>query len=239
MLNRLCLSLILVAAIPLPQAWAQEKVDLELILMCDGSGSIDGAEFRLQRGGYAKALRDPQVLSAIQNGFLGRIALTYVEWSGPYLQVPIVPWMAIRDAADINAFAARLERVPRQLYGGGTAPGSAILYAAQSLLTNDFEGKRLVIDISGDGPDTSGVASPFARDQAVAQGVVINGLPILNDVPNLDVFFRNQVIGGQGAFLVVAKDFDDIHDAVRMKLLREIASVAPDDATPAAELASR
>ncbi|HSR55259.1 MAG TPA: DUF1194 domain-containing protein, partial [Alphaproteobacteria bacterium] len=106
-------------------AQALEKVDLELILLVDGSGSVDDNEFILQRMGYARALRNPRVLSAIRNGPLGRIALTYVEWSGPALKVPIVPWTVISDAVGIEAFAQKLEKVPRQLYGGGTALGDA------------------------------------------------------------------------------------------------------------------
>ena len=109
---------------------AQVKVDLELILMADGSGSIDNEEFLLQRHGYARALRDPRVIDAIRYGRLGRIALSYVEWSGPDLHVPIVPWTMIRTEADIAAFAEVLVQRPRELYGGGTAIGDAILYGA-------------------------------------------------------------------------------------------------------------
>ncbi len=207
------------------------KVDVELILMADGSGSVDDQEFTLQRGGYAKALRHPSVFEAIRGGFLGQVALSYVEWSGPYLQVPIVPWTLIRNQQDLEQFAFLLETKPRELYGGGTAPGNAILYGAESLLTNEFSGRRRVIDISGDGPDRNGIPSAFGRDQAVAQGITINGLPILLDFPGLDVFFRENVIGGRGAFVIAATSFEDFYDAVRKKLILEIAS-DPREAAP-------
>ena len=216
-------------------AVAQEKVDIELILMADGSGSIDTYEFRLQRGGYATALRDPNVIEAIKNGFYGQIAISYVEWSGPALQVPIVPWMIVKDETDIDVVASLLEKTPRQLHGGGTTPGNAILYGVRSLLANQFEGKRMVIDVSGDGPDMGGYPSARARDQAVAQGITINGLPILNDFPRLDVFFKENIIGGRDSFSITANDFEDFFDAVRMKLIREISGLPGDREIQAAQ----
>ena len=206
-----------------PPATAQVKVDLELILMADGSGSIDDEEFLLQRHGYAHALRDPRVIDAIRYGPLGRIALSYVEWSGATLHVPIVPWTMIRTEADIAAFAAVLERRPRELYGGGTAIGDAILHGAHSLGTNSFEGRRLVIDVSGDGPDKDGLPAAIGRDQAVARGITVNGLPILEGFLWLDEFFTDNVIGGPGAFSIPARGFRDIYIAIRKKLIREIA----------------
>jgi len=134
-------------------------VDLELILMADGSGSVNDQEFILQRYGYAKALRDPAIIRAINGGILGQIALSYVEWSGPDLKVPIVNWTVIRTKSDINSFAKKLEDHPRELYGGGTAVGDAIVYGAESILGNVYDGTRRVIDISGDGPDRNGMAA--------------------------------------------------------------------------------
>jgi hypothetical protein len=236
LLARIGLVVILALSLVAPVA-AQEpasgdvKVDVELILMADGSGSIDDPEFDLQRGGYAKALRDPSVFEAIRGGFLGKIALSYVEWSGPYLQVPIIPWTLIGNGQDLEQFAVLLETKPRELYGGGTAPGNAILYCAESLLTNEFNGRRRVIDISGDGPDRNGIPSAFGRDQAVAQGITINGLPILLDFPGLDIFSRENVIGGRGAFVIAATSFEDFYDAVRKKLILEIAG-NPRNAAP-------
>ena len=206
-----------------PTATAQMKVDLELILMADGSGSIDDEEFLLQRRGYARALRDPRVIDAIRYGPLGRIALSYVEWSGPSLHVPIVPWTMIRTEVDIAAFVDVLLRRPRELYGGGTAIGDAILYGAHSLGTNAFEGRRLVIDVSGDGPDRNGLPAAVGRDEAVAQGMTVNGLPILEGFSWLDEFFTENVIGGPGAFSQPARGFKDVYIAIHKKLIREIA----------------
>lgn len=204
-------------------ASAAEPVDLELILMADGSGSIDDEEFILQRWGYARALRSPQIIKAIRGGPLGRIALSYVEWSGPDLHIPIVPWTVIRTAADIEAFAKILETHPRELDGGGTAVGDAILYGARSLKENAFDGTRLVIDLSGDGPDKNGLPAIIGRDAAVADGITVNGLPILDSYYRLDDFFRDNVIGGRGAFSVPARNFEDIYFAIRRKLILEIA----------------
>ncbi len=204
-------------------ARAQEKVDLELILMVDGSGSIDDDEFILQRLGYAKAFRNPRVAAAIRNGPLRKIAVAYVEWTGPFLQVPIIDWTVLHDKASVEAFATRLEVGPRELFSGGTAVGNAILYGAQSIEANTFQGTRRVIDVSGDGPTNRGMPAAIARDQVVARGMTINGLPILNNFPRLDVFFLDNVIGGPGAFSIPAKTFKDFNSAILTKLIREIA----------------
>ncbi|MFT5539249.1 MAG: hypothetical protein ACI82H_000766 [Alphaproteobacteria bacterium] len=217
-----------------PQATAQQKVDLELILMADGSGSVDEGEFTLQRLGYARALRNPRVLSAIRNGPLGRIALSYVEWSGHFLKAVIVPWTVVKSAADMEIIAQKLESHPRQIYGGGTAVGSAILYGAESILNNQFKGTRRVIDLSGDGPDKDGIPASVGRDQAVAMGVTINGLPILTGEFGLDIFFLDNVIGGPGAFSIPARGFKDFYSAILTKLIREIAGIQDPDAPQAA-----
>ena len=207
-------------------ARAQQKVDLELILMVDGSGSIDDDEFILQRLGYAKAFRNPRVGAAIRNGPLGRIAVSFVEWTGPFLQMSIIEWTVLHDKASIETFATRLEVSPRELFTGGTAVGNAILHGAQSIKSNKFEGKRKVIDISGDGPTNRGFPAALARDQAVAEGNTVNGLPILNNYPELDVFFIDNVIGGPGAFSIPAKTFRDFNSAILNKLIREIAGTS-------------
>lgn len=214
--------MVAVSAAP-PRAQAQEKVDLELILMVDGSGSIDDDEFILQRLGYAKAFRNPRVASAIRNGRLHKISVSYVEWTGPFLQVPIIDWTVLHDKASIEAFATRLEIGPRELYTGGTAVGNAILYGAQSIKSNNFAGKRRVIDVSGDGPTNRGFPAALARDQVVAQGYTVNGLPVLGNYPGLDVFFLDNVIGGPGAFSIPARTFKDFNSAILSKLIREIA----------------
>lgn len=213
----------LAPGVALCQNPSREKVDLELILMVDGSGSIDDQEFALQRQGYIKALQDPRVLEAIQIGPLRKIALAYVEWSGPSLQAVIAPWRAVANAADMAAFTETLLRRPRLLYGGGTAPGAAILYAVDSLRDNDFDGRRQVIDVSGDGPDRDGIPARMGRDRAVAEKMTVNGLPILDGFPDLANFFEDNVIGGPGAFSIPANSFKDFATAIRMKLIREIA----------------
>ncbi|MEE8140834.1 MAG: DUF1194 domain-containing protein, partial [Alphaproteobacteria bacterium] len=136
-----------------------------------------------------------------------------------------------------EAFATRLEIGPRELYTGGTAVGNAILYGAQSIESNNFAGKRRVIDISGDGPTNRGFPAALARDQAVAQGYTINGLPVLGNYPGLDVFFLDNVIGGPGAFSIPARTFKDFNAAILSKLIREIAAVGtPGRAQAAAQV---
>lgn len=232
------LAALLVVAAAAPRAEAQEKVDLELILMVDGSGSIDDDEFILQRLGYAKAFRNPRVAAAIRNGPRRKISVSYVEWTGPFLQVPIIDWTVLHDKASIEAFATRLEIGPRELYTGGTAVGNAILYGAQSIKFNTFTGKRRVIDVSGDGPTNRGFPAALARDQVVAQGYTVNGLPVLGNYPGLDVFFLDNVIGGPGAFSIPARTFKDFNSAILSKLIREIAGMgAPRGAQTAARKA--
>jgi len=230
----LSLALLLAPARPLP-ASAQMAVDLELILMADASGSIDFDEFQLQRQGYARALLDPRVHDAIRGGRHGRIAIAYVEWSGPHMQHAIVPWTLIQDQADLEFVARQLIESPREIFYGGTAPGNAILYGALSIKANAFLGRRRVIDVSGDDSDIDGVPATFGRDQAVAQGITVNGLPILDDWPPLAKFFRDNIIGGPGAFSIPAKGFKDFGVAIRRKLIREIAGGTGGDEALSAE----
>lgn len=206
-------------------ARAVEEVDLELALMADASGSVDGREYALQRFGYAEAFRDPRVIDAIRGGYRGKIAIAFIEWTGPALQVPIVDWTVLGDAASIEAFAEKLETLPRILYGGGTSIGPAILHGADAIDRNDFTSQRRVIDVSGDGSNSSGVPPALARDRVVARGFVVNGLPILTDEPNLDRYFESNVIGGPGSFMIAAENFAAFAQAIRAKLIREIAGV--------------
>jgi hypothetical protein len=217
---------LLIGGVP---ARAEEEVDLQLVLMVDASGSVDAQEYMLQRLGYAQAFRDPRVIDAILSGFRRKIAIALIEWTGPLLQVPIVDWTVLSDEASAAAFAARLETVPRILYGGGTSVGHAILYGAESIEANRFATQRRVIDVSGDGSNSSGVRPDLARDRVVARGFTVNGLPILTDEPYLDRYYSDNVIGGPGAFMVPARDFTDFAVAIRTKLIREIADTgAPD-----------
>lgn len=215
-------------------AQAQERpVDLELALAVDVSGSIDPDEALLQRQGYIAAFRHPDVIRAIEHGMLGRIAVGYYEWAGYGHMRVIVDWTEVADAKSANAFADLLTLNPPQT-AYRTAIASAIDFAALWFDMNDFEGTRRVVDVSGDGPNNWGGQVTEARDRAVAQGVTINGLPIVNDrpsfsgrrqIPNLDLYYRDCVIGGPGAFIVVADTFDEFAVAIRKKLIIEIAGL--------------
>jgi hypothetical protein len=222
--------------IDVPRASAQDlAVDLELVLAVDISGSVDEVEARLQREGYIAALRHPQVIEAITSGMLGRIALTYVEWAGDYYQRTMLDWTLIEDAAGAHGFADALAETPL-MTAHWTSLSGAIDYAAPLFESNGFEGLRRVIDISGDGYNNRGRPVELARDAAVAAGITINGLPIVNDRPNpwgglppqdLDLYFEEQVIGGPGAFIVVAEDYTAFASAILGKLLLEIAGDTP------------
>ncbi len=207
----------------------ETNVDLQLVLAVDSSGSIDDQEFALQRWGYAKAFRNPRIIRAIGNGYHRAIAVTYMEWSGPGIQAPIVDWTVINDAASAESFAAALVNTPRaEISGHGTAVGEAILMASEQFEENDFQSPRRIIDISGDGPTTRGRPASWARDLVTAQGVTINGLPILDGRHgNLHLYFLDNVIGGPGSFAIPANGFKDFAAAVLNKLIREIAGTKP------------
>ena len=216
-------------------ATADMPVDLELVLAVDISRSIDEAEAQLQRQGYIAAFRDPEVIRAIEQGILGRIAVTYVEWAGAGHGEVVVGWTPVDGRESAHAFADALgRRMPAS--ARRTSIGSAIAIAAPLFGDNGFEGTRRTIDISGDGPNNDGPLVTVARDLAVAAGITINGLPILDDsggifswynIPDLDLYYRDCVIGGPAAFIVVAEDFQDFARAVRRKLLLEIAGLEP------------
>jgi hypothetical protein len=210
---------------------AARPVDLELVLAIDVSGSIDAVEGRLQRDGYIAAIRHPDVIEAIQSGELGSIALAYVEWAGYDHRVLVLDWREVRDQASAEAFAAELAQQPVST-GRRTSISGAIDFSLPLFEANAFEGTRRTIDVSGDGANNDGRSVNHARDVAVAAGVTINGLPILNDRPNpfgfpvekdLDKYYEGCVIGGPGAFIVVARDFEAFAAAIRRKLILEIA----------------
>ena len=198
-------------------------VDITLVLAVDCSRSIDDDEFALQIQGYASALVHPSVLKAIQGGQRRAIAVTYVQWAGPLLQAQVLPWTLISDRESAEEFSERMVAAPRNFHGGGTSLSGIIDYARPMFAKSGFEGERRVVDISGDGINNSGRQPQSARDEAVAAGIVINGLPILTEVPWLDDYFREYVIGGPGAFVIVATNFDAFAAAIRNKLIREIA----------------
>lgn len=222
----------MVCASALPAA-AAEPVDLELALAVDVSNSIDPAEARMQRDGYVAAFRHPDIVRAIEHGMLGRIAVTYYEWAGDGHTRVLVDWTVIRDAASASRFADGLEAAPLEM-APRTSIAAAIEHGLGSFAGNGFEGTRLVIDISGDGPNNGNAEVAEARDRAVESGVVINGLPIVNGradpdgglpLPDLADYYRDCVIGGPGAFIVVAHSFDEFGLAIRRKLISEIAGL--------------
>ena len=220
--------------VPGPAAGA-ETVDLELVLAVDVSGSVDQDEARLQRDGYVAAITDPQVIEAIRGGLHGRIAVAYVEWAGYRHRRLVVDWHPIHDRPSAEAFARRLAAAPVAT-GVSTSISGAIAFALPLFGSGGFQGVRRVIDISGDGPNNDGPEVTGARDRALAMGVTINGLPILNQRPNvagfpnlddLDAYYDGCVIGGPGAFMVVAQGFDTFAAAIRRKLILEIAARPP------------
>ncbi len=232
-LRRMLAALLLLPLIAAGSARADE-VDLELVLAVDVSRSIDEVEAQLQRDGYVMAFRSPRVIRAIQNGPLGKIVVAYVEWASVDFQRLVIDWFVIKDEASAHAFADKLSRSPRESWNWTSVSG-AIDYSARLFDNNGYDGTRMVIDVSGDGRNNSGRPAATARDEAVAKGITINGLAIVNDRPNfsrppdrtLDDWYRENVIGGFGAFLVVAEDFDAFGEAILNKLLKEIADWPP------------
>lgn len=208
-------------------AQAQTEVDLKLALMVDASGSVNQYRFELQKRGYVTALRNPRVLGAVLGGRTQSVALSMVQWTGPFLQVVVLPWTLIKDEASIMSAASVVERTPRQLFGGGTSISGAIDYAMAMFPQSPFKAERQVIDISGDGVNNGGRSVIRARDEAVARDMTINGLPILAVDPYLDRYFRDYVIGGPGAFMIVAKDFESFGEAILKKMIIEIAAKDP------------
>jgi hypothetical protein len=206
-------------------ASAATPVAVQLVLSVDVSGSVSQDRFELQRQGYAAAFRDAQVLHAIQSTSTGSIAVAMAQWTGPSLHVVAVGWTLISDAASAERFAAAIEAAPRALFGGGTSISGAIDYARDMLSRAPFQGERRVIDVSGDGSNNRGRPAEDARDEAVQAGVAINGLPILTIEPELDEYYRRNVIGGPGAFVIAVRRYEDFAAAVRKKLITEIAGV--------------
>jgi len=226
-----CVGLFLVVAAMPARA---EKVDLELILAVDISGSIDYQEAQLQRQGYLKALVDPRIVKIITSGERRRIAITYIEWAGSHYQSVVADWAVIRDMPSAKAFAAAVASKPVTTERWTSISG-AIDFAMSRFKVNPHSGTRRVIDISGDGKNNNGDFLAPARARALKAGVVINGLPIMNNRPNpwgmippkdLDRYYFENVIGGPGSFIVVARGFKSFGDAVKSKLAREIAGPA-------------
>ncbi len=221
-----------IAALCVPAAAAPVEVDLKLVLAVDVSFSMDTGEQAVQRQGYVEALRHPQVIAAIASGVLGRIAVTYVEWGGSDSQVVRVPWTVIDGKASAEKLAELLNAASYENLHR-TSISAALLFAATSLDTPDFAAPRRVIDISGDGPNNQGLPVTAVRDAVVAEGVIINGLPIMTnplnfdgffDIPNVDEYYEDCVIGGTGAFIIPITDTKQFAEAIRRKLVLEISA---------------
>jgi hypothetical protein len=214
-------------------ALGQTDVDLELVLAVDVSLSMDLEEQRLQRDGYVAAFRDPEVHKAITSGSRGRIAVIYMEWAGAPTQQVVVPWTVIDGPAAARAFADRLEAVPISR-ARMTSISAALQYSARLFETSGARGVRRVIDVSGDGPNNAGMPVVPVRDDVTAKGIVINGLPIILklaagffDLPDLDQYYVDCVIGGAGSFMIPIKQRSEFQTATRRKLLLEISGLEP------------
>jgi hypothetical protein len=226
---RWMMAVLLVASLAGP-VLAEPAVDLQLVLDVDASGSVNQTRFRLQQQGYAAAFRNPQVLKAIMSGAEQAIAVTMVQWTGPFMQVQVVPWTLIKDAASANAFADAIVGSRRELFGGGTSISGAIDHAMTLFPESPYKSQRRTIDVSGDGANNAGRSIIGARDDAVAAGVGINGLPIVSVEPDLDRYYFEYVIGGPGSFMIPASSYENFADAILKKLILEIATNVP---TPA------
>jgi uncharacterized protein DUF1194 len=219
-------------------AAAAEQVDLLLVLASDVSRSVDHPKFLLQREGYAAAISDAHVIDAIKSGPHQRIAVSFVEWSGFGAQKLVIDWTLIDGPAPARKFGDQLLELPRS-FADRTSISGGIEFAAAQLERAPFEAPRRTIDVSGDGTNNAGRDVKLARDEALAKGIVINGLVILSDRPvpwnaehtnppgGLDKYYQDNVVGGPGAFVLVAENFNSFGRAIIKKLIAEIAVLSP------------
>jgi len=232
---RALLTLIFVCLVLIPPAaLAAEPVDLLLVLAVDVSRSVDSGKFQLQREGYAAALSNPRVIEAIQSGRNARIGVIFVEWSGAGNQKVVIDWTLIGDAEAAKGFGDRLIEAPRS-FADRTSISGGIEFAMAQLALAPYQSTRRTIDVSGDGTNNSGRDVTILRDEAVSKGITINGLPILSENPmswnpdhtnppgGLESYYRNNVIGGPGAFVMVAKNFNTFGEAIINKMIAEVS----------------
>jgi hypothetical protein len=229
----LTLLFLCVALIP-TVALAADPVDLLLVLAVDVSRSVDATKFQLQREGYAAALSNPRVIDAVQSGRNGRIGVIFIEWSGVGNQKVVIDWTMISDAEGAKGFGDRLLEAPRS-FADRTSISGGIEFAMAQLALAPSGAARRTIDVSGDGTNNSGRDVTTLRDEAVSRGIVINGLPILSENPmswnpdhtnppgGLEAYYRDNVIGGPGAFVMVAKNFNTFGDAIINKMIAEVS----------------
>jgi Protein of unknown function (DUF1194) len=210
-----------------------EQVDLKLVLATDVSGSINTEEFELQRQGTADAFMDPEVIKSIQSGALGRIAVAMFDFSSPEYDKVVLDWHIIRDKASATAFAKEVRDSPRS--PGRRTSVSSALELGSTLIEGsaaDIIATRRVIDVSGDGPNNDGDPMREVHDRVIGQGIVVNGLPVMDDnangyFPDLDKYYAACVAGGRGSFVVVAHSFKDFGAAMRHKLILEVSGIEP------------
>jgi hypothetical protein len=234
-IGRCLLALAVLAPTQIAHARAAEQVDLLLALAMDVSRSMEQPKFLLQREGYAAAITNPQVLEAIKSGAHQKIAICFIDWSGAGEQKLVIDWSVIDGAATARRFGDLIFEAPRS-FNDRTSIGGGITFAAAQISRSPFEAERHAIDVSGDGTNNAGRDVQSARDQAVAKGIVVNGIPILTDLQysripehtnppgGLEKYYRDNVIGGPGSFVMVAEDFSSFGRAMVKKLIAEIAS---------------
>jgi len=218
------------ATLPAPAAPSSPmQVDVKLVIASDMSHSIDDVEAKTEREGIADVFSDPEVIRTIENGPLGRIAVTMLDWAGYQDQRVMIDWTLIHDKASANAFAAQVRLLPRPS-GQRTSISSALERAFEMLNDSDREiiATRKVVDVSGDGPNNDGVSLQHVHDTTAKNGIVVNGLPIMDTAsdsyfPDLDKYYDACVVSGAGAFLIVVKSYKDFGAAMRRKLVREIS----------------
>jgi hypothetical protein len=232
-----------VAALMATTGWTftcgAERVDLLLILAADVSSSMDESKFDLQRSGYAAAFSNPRVIEAIRAGQKGRIAVAFVEWSGILQQKIVIDWTVISNDETSRQFGDHILEASRAFARNSTSISAGIDFATTQFDRAPYEARRRVIDVSGDGDNNSGRDVTTARDEAIAKGVTINGLVILTKTPTpwnsyhtnplggLANYYRNDVIGGPGAFVMVAENFNSFGEVLVKKLITEIARAEP------------
>jgi hypothetical protein len=209
-------------------------VDVELVIAVDVSYSMDPEEQALQREGYITGITSREFMSALRSGMHGKVAVTYFEWAGPYDQKIVVPWRLIDGPEGADAFANEIARAPYRR-ASRTSISGALTFAKPLFDGSGFRGIRRVIDVSGDGANNSGPFVTLVRDDVLAAGITINGLPIMlkrpnsftMDIENLDIYYEDCVIGGPGAFVIPIRERDQFKEATRTKLVLEIASRTP------------
>ena len=226
--------LLALVATQIPVACAAEEVDLLLVLAMDVSRSMDQPKFLLQRQGYAAAISDPQVLAAINSGPHQKIAVCFIDWSGPFEQRLVIDWSVV-DTMETALHFGDLIGKARRSFANSTSIGTGLNFATAQIAAAPFEAERRAIDVSGDGTNNAGRDVAMLRDEAVAKGITINGLVILSDNPmswnpdhtnppgGLANYYRNNVVGGPSAFVMVAENFNSFGQAIIKKMIAEVA----------------